>query len=86
MPHMPVLDLMHKPPVSYTIPLPTQAIVRLASGFKLDKTTSFGECFAALPTLYIPPNPWAFKSSPSITLASRFNALATILISFFHKP
>mmetsp|Transcript_39035 Transcript_39035/g.83204 ORF Transcript_39035/g.83204 Transcript_39035/m.83204 type:complete len:318 (+) Transcript_39035:416-1369(+) len=66
MPGIPSLLLSARPPVSYTIPLPTRHTVCSASSCTYESTASAGGSCAHLPTLYRPPYPLALSSSPRI--------------------
>lgn len=72
---------MLKPPVSYTMPLPTQAIVSVAPDGVYDSTARAGPTVDALPTPYIPPRPFFFNSSPVIIVGLILRLAPTCFIS-----
>ena len=82
MPHMSVFGvLMQSPPVSKTIPFPTQAIFfsffpSLSFGLWLS-TTKYGGSTEAFPTLYSAPKPRSRSSSPLIIIMSAPTSWAT---------
>mmetsp|Transcript_35553 Transcript_35553/g.93306 ORF Transcript_35553/g.93306 Transcript_35553/m.93306 type:complete len:216 (+) Transcript_35553:599-1246(+) len=67
MPGMPSLVLSERPPVSYTILLPTRQTVSLASGGAWESTTRAGGSSAPFPTPQRPPYPPSRRASPLIT-------------------
>ena len=60
------LDLRQRPPVSYTMPLPTQAMFFVAPWGRWLRMASAGGCVAALPTPYTPATT-AEKSRPGVS-------------------
>ena len=84
--HHPVLLLTlsfrDRPPVSYTMPFPTHAMVFVAPGGVWLRMARTGGWAAALPTPYTPPKPPSLRSSPLMTVWAMPSSLATALMSW----